>query len=306
MSDSKTCIITGANTGLGFEVSKGLAARGHKVIMACRSKDKAETAMGRIKRKQKDANLEFMQLDLLDRPGIRAAAKTFSAEHKRLDILVNNAGVMGPPYTITQNGLELQLDANHMGHFYLTSQLMDSLDQTGETRIVNVSSLAGKHEDADIYWDNINFENGAYESGREFMGLKGMTAYSQSKFANLLFTQELKDRCAAAGKNIKVLAAHPGASNTNLSRNMKAHLRFFAPILTRFMNVSQPAQGAESLLMAATLPGAQAGEFYGPTGEDEWTGPAGRVPLPENSLDKALAQKFWEFSEEHLGIKFRV
>jgi len=306
MAGQKVCIVTGANTGLGFEVSKGLAAQGHKVYLACRSRDKADAAMAKIKRKQKDADLNFLQLDLLDRPGIKKAAETFSAQNDRLDILVNNAGVMGPPYTMTQNGLELQLDANHMGHFYLTSQMMDRLDQKDETRVVNVSSLAGKHEVADIYWDNINFENGAYDNGREFMGLKGMTAYSQSKFANLLFTQELKDRCAAAGKNIKVLAAHPGASNTDLKRNMKPHIVLFAPILTRFMNVSQPSQGAESLLMAAIHPDAQAGEFYGPTGKEERTGPAGTGPLPDNVLDKVLARKFWEFSEDQVGEKFRV
>jgi len=306
MAGQKVCIVTGANTGLGFEVSKGLAAQGHKVYLACRSRDKADAAMAKIKRKQKDADLNFLQLDLLDRPGIKKAAETFSAQNDRLDILVNNAGVMGPPNTMTQNGLELQLDANHMGHFYLTSQMMDRLDQKDETRVVNVSSLAGKHEVADIYWDNINFENGAYDNGREFMGLKGMTAYSQSKFANLLFTQELKDRCAAAGKNIKVLAAHPGASNTDLKRNMKPHIVLFAPILTRFMNVSQPSQGAESLLMAAIHPDAQAGEFYGPTGKEERTGPAGTVPLPDNALDKVLARKFWEFSEDQVGEKFRV
>lgn len=306
MSNSKTSIVTGSNTGLGFEVAKGLAAEGHKVYLACRSEEKARAAMVKIRRAHKDADLNFLKLDLLDRPGIKAAAEQFSEENERLDILVNNAGVMGPPHTITKNGLELQLDANHMGHFYLTSQLMDRLDQKDETRVVNVSSLAGKRPDADIYFDNINFENGAYEEGREFMGLKGMTAYSQSKFANLLFTMELKDRCAAAGKNIKALAAHPGASNTDLKRNMKPHLRLLAPVIGRFMNISKPAQGAEALLMAATKDDAQPGEFYGPTDNGEYNGPAGRVPLPDNANDKALAKRFWEFSEDHLGIKFRV
>ncbi len=302
----KTCIVTGANTGLGFETAKGLAKAGHKVYLACRSEEKAQAAMAKIRRKVKDADLHFLQLDLLDRPGIKQAAESFSAENDRLDILVNNAGVMGPPYTITQNGLELQLDANHMGHFYLTSQLMDRLDQTDETRVVNISSLAGKHEVADIYWDNINFENGAYESGREFMGLKGMTAYSQSKFANLLFTLELKDRLEAAGKNIKSIAAHPGASNTDLKRNMKKHLQILAPIIGRFMNISKPEQGAESFLMAALQDDVQAGEFFGPTENGEYNGAAGRVPLPEKALNKELARRFWEFSEEQVGEKFRV
>lgn len=302
----KTCIVTGANTGLGFETAKGLAGLGHKVYLACRSEDKAQAAMARIKRKQKQANVHFLSLDLLDRPGIKAAARQFSAENTRLDILVNNAGVMAPPFTITRNGLELQLDANHMGHFYFTSQLMDRLDQADETRVVNVSSLAGKHAVADIYWDNINFENGEYENGREFMGLKGMTAYSQSKFANLLFTLELKDRCESGGKNIKVVAAHPGASNTDLKRNMKKHLQILAPIIGRFMNISKPAQGSESILMAATDSTVKAGEFFGPTEKNEYIGPAGRVALPEKALDKALRQRFWEFSEDQIGEKFRV
>lgn len=306
MTDKKTAIVTGANTGLGFETAKGLAAIGHKVYLACRSEEKAKAAMAKIKRKIRDADIHFLKLDLLDRPGIKVAVKTFSAQNETLDILVNNAGLMGPPHTITQNGLELQLDANHMGHFYLTSQLLDLLDKPHETRVVNISSLAGKSDGANIYWDNINFENGAYDNGREFMGLKGMTAYSQSKFANLLFTQELGRRCQAAGKNIKVLAAHPGASNTDLKRNMKKHLQILAPVIGRFMNISKPEQGAESFLMAATLPEAETGEFYGPTGKDEWIGPAGRVPLPDNAKDNALAQKFWEFSEDQVGIKFRI
>lgn len=302
----KTCIVTGANTGLGFETAKGLAKAGHKVYLACRSEDKARVAMKRIQRKQKDADLHFLELDLLDRPGIKSAAEQFSAENARLDILVNNAGVMGPPHTITQNGLELQLDANHMGHFYWTSQLMHKLDQPDETRVINVSSLAGKRPEADIYWDNINFENGVYESGREFMGLKGMTAYCQSKLANLLFTMELKDRLEASGKNIKAIAVHPGASNTDLKRNMKKHLQILAPIIGRFMNISKPEQGAESFLMAALQDDVQAGEFFGPTENGEYNGPAGRVPLPEKAFDKELCKRFWEFSEEQVGEKFRV
>jgi len=302
----KTAIVTGANTGLGFETAKGLAKAGYTVIMACRNLENAAAAIKKIKRKVPDAHLEFIHLDLIDRESIRTFAERFDSLFGHLDLLVNNAGVMGPPYTMTPNGLELQLDANHMGHFYLTSLLMDKLDQDFETRVVNVSSIAAKHEVADIYWDNINFENGEYENGREMFGLKGMTAYSQSKFANLLFTLELKDRCVAAGKNIKVLVAHPGASNTDLKRNMKPHLLFFAPIISRFMNVSQPAQGAEALLMAATKAGVKAGEFYGPTGEDERTGPAGHVPIPEKAQDKVLMEKFWAFSEDHLGITFSV
>jgi len=301
----KIAIVTGANTGLGLATAQGLAKAGCKTILACRSEAKANAAMAKIKRKVKTADLEFMELDLLDRPGIQAFAKTFADRYDHLDILVNNAGVMGPPYTITQNGLELQFDANHMGHFYLTSLLMDGLDQSYETRIVNVASLAGKHESADIHFDNLNYE-GNYEEGWEFMGLKGMEAYAQSKLANILFTLSLKDRLDAAGKNIKAIVVHPGASNTDLSRNMSAGLRLFAPILVKFMNVSTPAEGAQSSLYGALNPDVKSGDFIGPTGKDEYTGPPGHSEFTPKSLDTDLREKLWKLSEDHLGIKFKI
>jgi len=242
---SKIAIVTGANTGLGFETAKGLAAAGCTVIMACRNQAKAEAAMEKIRRKSKSADLHFIKLDLLDRPGIRAFVKNVLDRFDHLDILVNNAGVMGPPYTITQNGLELQFDANHMGHFYLTSLLLPLLDQDFETRIVNVASLAGKRPEADIFFDNLNFD-GNYDQGYQFMGLTGMLAYCQSKLANILFTVELKDRLAAAGKNIKAIVVHPGAANTDLKRNMSWKVLLFGPILMPFMGIAKPAEGAQS------------------------------------------------------------
>jgi len=304
-TQAKTAIVTGANTGLGYETSLDLAKAGHHVVMACRSEAKAVAAIDKLKRSHKTASVEYIHLDLIDRASIRAFVAAFSARHETLDLLVNNAGVMGPPYTITQNNLELQFDANHAGHFLLTALLMDKLDQPHETRIVNVSSIAGKVPEADIHFDNLNFE-GTYYEGREFMGLKGMDAYSQSKLTNLLFTMELKDRFAAAGKNIKALVAHPGMSNTDLSRNMSKTILFLAPILSKFMNMSSPDQGAQSLLMAALHPDAKAGEFYGPTGKEECTGPAGLVDLPPKALDKAVAERLWSVSEDLVGVKFGV
>jgi len=138
------------------------------------------------------------------------------------------------------------------------------------------------------------------------MGLKGMDAYSQSKLANILFTMELKDRLAAADKNIKALMVHPGASNTDLSRNMSGTIQFLAPILVKFMNVSTPAQGAQSTLMAALQADVSSGDFYGPTGKEERTGPAGKVDLPPQAHDKATAERLWTTSEELLGIKFGI
>lgn len=301
----KIAIVTGANTGLGYETSLGLAKADHTVILACRNQAKAHAAMEKIKSNLASADVAFIPLDLVDRASIKQFAEKFSASYNHVDILVNNAGVMGPPYTITQNNLELQFDANHMGHFYLTSLLMDNLTQDRETRIVNVSSLAGKFAEADIHFDNINFV-GTYEEGRQLAGLKGMAAYAQSKLANILFTMELKRRLAGAGKSIKAVVAHPGASNTDLSRNISPWIRMLIPVLSLFLNVSRPAQGAESLLYAALREDVEAGDFIGPTGKGERTGAAGKVPLPPKALDEALALKLWEFSEQHLGITFNI
>lgn len=299
----KVAVVTGANTGLGLQTSLGLAKAGYNVVLACRSEAKAQTAMEKIKNEVPSATLDFLELDLIDRNNTRQFATAFSQNYDHLDLLVNNAGVMGPDYTITANDLELQFDANHIGHFHLTSLLMNSLDQAYETRIVNVSSLAAKRDWADIHFDNLNFE-GIYNEGPKLFGLNGMVAYSQSKLANVLFTMELKDRLASANKKIMPVVVHPGVSTTDLGRNMPFHLRFMSPILAPLMGMSKPAQGAESALYGALNTGVTAGEFIGPTGKQERSGSPGKVPLPTQASDKALCEKLWKLSEEKLGITF--
>lgn len=304
MPSKKVAIVTGANTGLGYETALGLAKAGVNVVLGCRNGDKAQAAMTRIRQAEPDAELDFIPLDLVDRTSIREFAGRFRDEYDTLDILVNNAGVMGPPYTITPNGVELQFDGNHLGHFLLTSLLMKPLEAAEAARIINVSSLAAKREWAAINFDNLNFD-GIYNDVK-FMGLTGMGAYSQSKLANALFTIELKDRLAAAGKNIKTMTVHPGASNTDLSRYMPAMTRFLAPVLAPIMGVSTPEEGAQSSLMAALEPSVEAGDFIGPTGPKEFKGPPGKVDLPNQASDKALCERLWTVSEELLGIEFKV
>ena len=301
----KLAVVTGANTGLGFETSLGLAKAGCAVIMACRSEAKANEAIKKVKAKAPNADLSYIQLDLVNRDSIRAFAKTFSERHDQLDILVNNAGVMGPPYTITENNLELQFDANHIGPFYLTHLLMKPLTTSDDSRLVNVSSLAGKLEVADIHFDNLNFE-GNYEEGPDMMGLPGMLAYAQSKLANILFTLALKDRLDESGKTLKSIVVHPGVSNTNLSRNMSVMTRLLLPIVARFSSISTPADGAAPSLYGALSPEVQSGDFIGPTGKDERTGKPGKVDFPPQAKDKDLREKLWALSEEILGIKFEV
>ena len=304
-TDKKIAIVTGANTGLGFETTLALAKAGVHVVLACRSEGKGADAVARIKQKAPSADVEVMKLDLVDRASIRSFAEGFSKAHDRLDILVNNAGVMVPPHTITQNKLELQFDANHVGHFYLTALLFDRLDQPDETRIVNVSSLAGKNDLADIHFDNLNFE-GNYEEGPKLFGQTGLIAYCQSKLANILFTLAQKDRIDAAGKNVKAVVVHPGVSNTDLSRNLPIHIRFLSPILSVFIDLSTPADGARPSIHAALDADVNAGDFFGPTGKNEHIGPPGRVPFTEKSQDKDLRERLWALTEKLLGIEFKI
>ena len=301
----KIAVVTGANTGLGFATSTGLASAGYTVVLACRSESKAKAAMDRIKGEVPAAKLDFIPLDLIDRDSIKGFAETFSGRYDYLNLLVNNAGVMGPPYTITPNKLELQFDANHIGHFLLTSLLLEKLDQSFETRIVNVSSLAATRDEANIYFDNLNFD-GNYEEGLKLFGLTGMVAYCQSKFANILFTLELKDRLAAAGKNIKAIVVHPGVSNTDLSRNMPIYIRLLAPILSKFMNMSSADEGAQPSLYAALKDDVDAGDFIAPTGPEQCTGAPGKVALPDKAVDKPLAEKLWSLSEELGNTPFSI
>ena len=305
MANNKVAVVTGANTGLGYQTSLGLAKAGYSVILGCRHGNKAQAAINKIKRKVRSANAAFVQLDLVDRQSIRQFADEVAARHGKIDLLVNNAGVMGVPETITPNGLELHFDANHVGHFLLTALLFPLLDKADEARVINVSSLAGKIEDADIHFDNLNFD-GIYNDGPQFMGLKGMGAYAQSKLANILFTMELKDRLEAAGNPMKALVVHPGVSNTDLSRNMPPLIRFLLPVMAIFMNVSSPAQGARPTLMAALDSGVNSGDFIGPTGKEERGGPPGLVELPPKAYDKALCQRLWKLSEELTGAKFSI
>ncbi len=305
MATKKIAIVTGANTGLGFETCLGLAKQGYHVVLACRSEQKANEAASRISKKVRGASTQCIPLDLIDRQSIRNFVKSFEQTHDHLDLLINNAGVMGPPYTITPNGVELQLDANHLGHFLLTSLLVDHLYKVEAPRIVNVSSLAAVIPGVDICFDNLNFE-GTYDEGPELMGLTGMGAYGQSKLANLLFTAELTTRLSAAGKNVLAVTAHPGFSNTDLSRNLSFTKRLLLPIMARFMDVSTPAEGAQSSLHAALAPDVKPGEFFGPSGKGGRTGPPGLCPLPPQAKDAELCAKFWQVSEELLGTKFDI
>ncbi len=281
----KTAIVTGSNTGIGFYTAKFLAEKGAHVIMACRSRKKAEAAKARIVNDVPNASLELMELDLSSQASVKKFAQKFSKKYSTLDLLINNAGVMMCPFSRTEDGFELQLATNHFGHFTLTGLLLPKLMKIENSRIVSVSSMAARF--GKIAFDDPNYHNRPYDK---------MKAYGQTKLANLLFGRELNRRLEEAGKSTIALIAHPGWTSTDLQRH--------SPI-AKFMNLffAMPTwKGSLPTLRAATDPEAQGGKYYGPGGRMEMRGwpvlvnpEVGRNAEAVNWPD---AKRLWEMSEE--------
>jgi NAD(P)-dependent dehydrogenase (short-subunit alcohol dehydrogenase family) len=282
----RVAIVTGANTGIGFETAAALAAKNASVVMACRNRHKAEDAMERIRVRTPNAKLEFIELDLSSLASVERFAEAYRAGHERLDLLINNAGVMVPPLGQTEDGFELQFGCNHLGHFALTGRLLDLLEATPDARIVTVSSMA--HRQGKMDFDNLNAEK----------GYSAMPAYGQSKLANLLFTFELQRRLEAAGSKVEATAAHPGWTGTDLQRHSG---------LFRFLNTffaQSPPMGALPTLRAATDCLAKGGDYYGPKGIYEMRGYPIRVGTTEAARNELDARRLWEVSEKLTGVSF--
>jgi len=282
----RVAIVTGANTGIGFETAAALAAKNAAVVMACRNRQKAEAAIERIRHRSPTAKLELIELDLASLASVERFAATFGAGHERLDLLINNAGVMIPPFGRTEDGFELQFGCNHLGHFALTGRLLDLLVETPGARVVTVSSMAHRYGTMDF--ENLNSEKG-YDK---------MAAYGRSKLANLLFTFELQRRLAAAGSSVIATAAHPGWTGTDLQR----HSGFF-----RFLNsffAQSPPMGALPTLRAAVDPAAAGGDYFGPRGFFEMRGCPKRVGTTAEARNEEDARRLWEISEELTGVSF--
>jgi len=283
----RTAIVTGANTGIGLETARMLAARGAKVIMACRSLDKGEAARTRILADQPHASVTVAALDLSDLDSVAAFTKAFAAGHDRLDLLINNAGVMVPPLGRTKQGFELQFGTNHLGHFALTAQLLPLLERTPGARIVVVSSTAQTFGRIDF--DDLNWEHRAYSP---------MKAYGQSKLANMMFALELQRRLAASGSSLTVTAAHPGWTATDLQRTAGV-ARFFNPLFAM-----KPADGALPTLRAATDPAATHGSYWGPAGLLGLSGPPAPAKGTKRAYDEAVAARLFDVSEQLSGVSF--
>ncbi|KPL24301.1 MAG: short-chain dehydrogenase, partial [Bacteroides sp. SM1_62] len=255
----KIMVVTGGNSGLGYESVRAFAMKGAEVILASRSTEKGEVAKSAILKDFPDGKIKVMQLDLSDLDSVRRFAGKFLDEYEKLDVLMNNAGIMMTPYFKTKDGFEGQFGVNHLGHFALTGLLLDVLLKTPGSSIVNVSS--GAHKMGRMDFSDLQFEN-----GRAYSPLK---SYGQSKLSNLLFAYELQRKLESAHKDTISLAAHPGTSMTNLGRHLEGKLMY--KILFPFFKwMSQDqAQGALPQIRASVDPRAKGGEYYGPDGRRE-------------------------------------
>jgi NAD(P)-dependent dehydrogenase (short-subunit alcohol dehydrogenase family) len=293
----RTAVITGANTGLGLETAKALAARGAAVVLAVRNLDKGKDATAAVTAGAgPGAEVTVQRLDLSSLASVREAADELLAGHDRIDLLVNNAGVMYTPHGTTADGFELQFGTNHLGHFALTGLLLDRLLATAGSRVVTVSSV-GHRIRSRIDFDDLQSEH----------GYSRVAAYGRSKLANLLFTYELQRRLAAADDDVTTvaLAAHPGGSNTELVRNSPAPLRalnaVFGPLIAQ-----SAAMGALPTLRAATDPAAVGGQYYGPGGFRELRGHPVVVASSARSHDADVQRRLWTVSEDLTGVTYPI
>ncbi|MBV8775487.1 MAG: SDR family oxidoreductase [Deltaproteobacteria bacterium] len=290
-------VITGANSGIGFEAARKLAQKGASVVLACRNLEKARTAAAQIISAHPHAALEVMQLDLAALESVRNFARCFNATHQNLHVLCNNAGVMALPYRRTADGFEMQFGTNHLGHFALTGLLLEPLLRTDGARVVTVSSSA--HWMGRIQFDDLQSDRGYSQ----------WLAYGQSKLANLLFTFELQHRAEQAGLSLKSVACHPGYAATNL-QTVGARMQGFW-MLEMGMDIAnrlfaQSAEmGALQLLYAATAPNVDGGDYIGPDGIGEFRGYPTKVRCSTAARDRATAQRLWEISERLTGVQFR-
>jgi NAD(P)-dependent dehydrogenase (short-subunit alcohol dehydrogenase family) len=297
----KTFVVTGANSGIGFEASRALAARGATVVLACRSQEKGRAAVEAIRVQTPDAKLVLERVDLGDLASVRAFASRLGNSLGKLDVLVNNAGIMAIPRLTTKDGFETQIGTNHLGHFALTGLLLGRLVESAPSRIVTVSSLAhtmGKFGALDA--SDLLLQTGYTKWG----------AYGRSKLANLLFAYELERRLEARFPSVLSVACHPGYAATNLQQ--------VGPQMTNstlgkaFMSVGNAllaqsaAAGALPTLFAATAPEVRGGDFVGPGGPFKMIGAPVKQRSNHASHDAHAAARLWDTSVKLTGVDFAL
>ena len=290
----KVILVTGGNSGLGYESVKAFAENGAEVVLASRSTEKGETAKTQIMKSNPKGKIRVMELDLMDFSSIKEFTREFRGKYDQLNVLLNNAGIMTTPYFLTKDGLEAQNGTNHFGHYALTGLLMDLIVKSPGSRIVNVSSNAHKY-------GKMDFENLLFENGKDYTPMK---SYARSKLSNLLFTYELQRAFELKGIDSIAVAAHPGASRTNLGRFLE-NKWWFKPLFALMAPFTQDqAQGALPQIRASVDPNVKGGEYYGPSGFGEMKGDPVLVKSNNASHDQEDAKQLWEVSQKLTGITY--
>lgn len=287
----RIAVVTGANTGLGFETALALAGKEMEVILACRNLVKANSAKAKILASHPNASVNCLEIDLGDLSSVKTFSQSFLQKYDQLDLLINNAGIMMPPFNLTRDGFESQMAANYFGHFLLTQLLVNTIMKTPDSRIISLSSIA--HKRGAIQFEDLQFEK----------KYSAMGAYSQSKLACLIFAIELQRRLEKINSSTLSLAAHPGISDTELSRYLPTWAMMILPMFAPFMS-HKPPKGALPTLRAALDKNAKGGEYYGPAGRREYKGPPIKVKSRRLAQNEELGKKLWEVSEQLTNAKY--
>jgi NAD(P)-dependent dehydrogenase (short-subunit alcohol dehydrogenase family) len=288
----RVVVVTGANSGLGLVIARELARRGALVVLACRNMEKGRAAHAEVAAVASGPEPELEELDLASLESVRDFAGRFEAKHDGLDLLINNAGVMASPRRLTEDGFELHLGTNHLGHFVLTRLLLPLMEGREDARVVTVSSNAHKTVRR-IAFDNLNGDRRYFR----------WNAYGQSKLANLLFALELDRRLRARGSTVKSLAAHPGYATTNLQSAAAPAFDRVVMKMTDAVVGQSGEMGALPVLYAATEPGLEGGTYAGPDGIGEQRGHPKIVSPNRVARDEGSARRLWDVSEELTGVR---
>lgn len=294
----KTYLITGANTGAGFEASKILLSKGAEVVMLNRNATKSANAIQELKAEfGANAKVSFVQMDLAELASVRTAAKHVRERIPKIDALICNAAVAQvAKQKFTKDGFESQLGINHYGHFLLISLLFDQVEKSGG-RIVVVGSEGYKMGLKTIQFEDMNFDKNYHPN----------FTYCHSKLAQMMIAYELQDRISAANKQVKVYVCHPGASKTSLINNDTPLMtRIMWSIMSSLPIVQTAEKGAYPEVMCATEDDLKQDAYYGPTGRMQWTGPVGECQMEAFVKDKAIMEKLWTLSEEQTAQTFDI
>ena len=283
----KTAIVTGANTGIGFETALDLYQKGAKVYVACRNEEKALNAIKRMEALGGTGALVYGHLDLASLNSVKQFSNKILESESSLDLLINNAGIMIPPPSKTEDGFEFQFGVNFLGHFALSGHLFNLLESTNGSRVVTLSSIA--HRGAVIDFENFRLEK-AYNNWRE---------YGQSKLADIIFALEFEKRLRSNGNQLMSLATHPGFSKTDLQIHMDSDMLASLDLMTA-------KQGAQPTLAACLREDAKGGQYWGPDGPNEQKGNPALAKIDAAALDQDLNAKLWDWAMEATGVGFPI